>query len=311
MDMLNSKVLITGGTGFIGSHLVNSLKLNGFKSVVAVGSESYNLLDTTQIEKLFTDVQPDIVIHMAAKVGGIAHINQYPADYYYENICMCTQLLNQCKKYKIKKFVAIGTNCSYPENINVPFKEEDLFNGYPQKTNASYGMVKRAFYQQCVSYKQQYGQDFIYLIPTNAYGIGDHFDNESGHVIPSLINKFSTAVKENKAVILWGSGRATREFMYIDDVCSCITKALFLYSDSTPMNIGTGVETSIKDLAENIAGITGYTKEIIWDTTKPEGYMRKCLDNSKMINCFGRLPFISLDEGLVKTINWAKANNLI
>lgn len=309
--MKNSTVLITGGTGFIGAALVKSLKDNGFTKVVATNSKEYNLTEKSQVTELFGKVNPNYVIHLAAKVGGIADIKKYPADYYYENMLMCTYVLDECCRHKVKKLVAIGTNCSYPDNSSVPFKEDDLFKGYPQEVNAPYGIAKRAFYQQCLAGKQQYGQDFIYLIPTNAYGEGDHFDEEAGHVIPSLMKKFSEAVKKDSTVTLWGSGKATREFMYITDVCQCITEALMKYNSTQPMNIGTGIETSIKELAETIAELSGYKKEIIWDTDKPEGYMRKCLDNSRMIESIGKREFIPLYDGLKKTVEWAKKNGKI
>lgn len=309
--MKNSTVLITGGTGFIGTALVKSLRDNGFTNIVATSSKEYNLTEKSQVRALFDDVNPSYVIHLAAKVGGIADIKKYPADYYYENMLMCTYVLDECCRHNVKKLVAIGTNCSYPDRCSVPFQEDDLFQGYPQEANASYGIAKRAFYQQCLACKQQYGQNFIYLIPTNAYGEGDHFDEEAGHVIPSLIKKFSEAVKNDATVTLWGSGKATREFMYITDVCQCITKALMEYNSTQPMNLGTGIETSIKELAETIAGLSGYKKEIVWDTDKPEGYMRKFLDNSRMIEFMGKREFISLSDGLKRTIEWAMKNGKI
>lgn len=309
--MKNSTVLITGGTGFIGTALAKNLKVNGFTNVITVGSKDYNLTNHSEVKKLFDDINPEYVIHLASKVGGIADIKAHPADYYYENMLMCTYVLDECRRHSVKKLVAVGTNCSYPENIAVPFKESELFSGFPQETNASYGIVKRAFYQQCVSYKHQYGQDFIYLIPANAYGIGDHFDEESGHVIPSLIKKFSQAVANNATVTLWGSGKATREFIYIDDLCNCIRKALLHYNSIKPLNIATDTETSIKELAEIIANLTGYTKEINWDTEKPEGYLRKCLDSTRMKKYLSSCELTSLCEGLKKTIDWAYENNII
>lgn len=307
----NKKILVTGGTGFIGANLVGLLRRKGFANVTAVGSRDYNLMERGQVAELFAACRPDIVIHLAAKVGGIDDIKTKPAEYYYENMLMCTYVLDECKNHGVEKIVAIGTNCSYPPDIDVPFRESDLFNGYPQKVNASYGMVKRAFYQQCVSYKQQYGTDFIYLIPTNAYGVGDHFDEASGHVIPAMIKKFANAVKTGTKVTLWGRGIATREFMYIDDVSESIFRALTSYDGDEPLNIGTGVETSIKELATAVAELTGYTDEIIWDVDKPEGYLRKCLDNSKMKQYLGDIPFTALYDGLKRTVEWAAETGII
>lgn len=309
--MKSSTVLVTGGTGFIGSALVENLKSHGFKKVVAVGSKDYDLTKREEVEKLFCDVEPQYVIHLAAKVGGIADIKAHPADYYYENLLMCTYVLDECVKHNVKKLVAIGTNCSYPDRISVPFKESDLFNGYPQEVNASYGIVKRAFYQQCLAYKQQYGQDFIYLIPANAYGVNDHFDEEAGHVIPSLIKKFTNAVNTNSEITLWGTGKATREFIYIDDLCELITKAFIYYDSTEPLNIATDTETPIVELAEFIAMLTNYKAEIHWDITKPEGYMRKCLDSTKMKEHLGDYEFTPLFTGLQKTVEWAYDNNVI
>lgn len=309
--MKNSTVLVTGGTGFIGTALVNKMKESGFTDVIAVGSKDYDLTNRAEVKRLFDETNPEYVIHLAAKVGGIADIKAHPADYYYENLVMCTYVLDECSKHDVKRLIAIGTNCSYSDNIPVPFKESDLFNGFPQEANASYGIVKRTFYQQCVAYKQQYDQDFIYLIPANAYGISDHFDEEAGHVIPSLIKKFSNAVKNNTEVTLWGSGKATREFIYIDDVCECIIKAMLCYNSTKPLNIGTGTETSIKELAEMIAELTGYTAKINWDTGKPEGYLRKCLDSTRMKECIGTCNFTPVYDGLKKTVEWAYENEII
>lgn len=309
--MKNSTVLITGGTGFIGNALVKNMKSQGFTNVVAVNSKDYNLTSQDEAAKLFDSIKPQYVIHLAAKVGGIADIVTHPADYYYENLLMCSFVLEQCSKHNVKKLIAVGTNCSYSDNIPVPFKEEDLFNGTPQEANASYGFAKRAFYQLCMAYKKQYGQDFIYLIPANAYGTNDHFDEKSGHVIPSLIKKFSDAANTDSEVSLWGSGNATREFIYIDDLCNLIIKAMLNYNDTEPLNIGTDSETSIKELAGIVASLTGYKKRIIWDTTKPEGYMRKCLDSSKMKSHLGEYQFTALYDGLAKTVAWAYENNII
>lgn len=312
MELKDKKILVTGGAGFIGSHVVNYLREIGCHHVFVPRSKDYNLLSKSDLDKLFINANPEIVIHLAAKVGGIQDIKEHPGDYYYENLMMSTELLHKCVEYKVKKFIAVGTNCSYPENIEIPFKEECFWDGYPQKTNAAYGIAKKALYQQCLSYKEQYGLDFIYLIPTNSYGEGDHFDEESGHVIPALIKKVIHAKNNGcNEVTLWGSGKATREFIYVKDLARALVQATILYHDITPLNIGTGIETTIKELAELIAELTGYKGHINWDKTKPEGYMRKCLSNKKMQQILPNTSFLTLREGLEKTINWVNDNNIL
>lgn len=307
MNIAGKKILITGGNGFIGSRVTHYLKQSGVKNIYTPGSKECNLLNQHDIQKLFQNYKPDIVIHLAAKVGGIEAIRSAPGTYYYENLIMGAYLLEQCRLNKINKIVVIGTNCSYPEKAEVPFKEGSFLDGYPQSVNAPYGIAKRALYQQCLSYHKQYGLEFAYLIPTNTYGIGDHFDESTGHVIPSMIKKFLSAVNNReKAVVLWGTGNSTREFMYIDDTAKAIIKAADIYNDTSPLNIGTGCEISIKELAGKIAGITGYKGEIIWDTSKPDGYKRKCLDIEKMKKVLSFECTVTIDDGLNRTISWVK-----
>lgn len=307
MKLADKKILITGGAGFIGSHVVDSLREDGCRNIFIPRSKEYNLLFHSDLEKLFQDYKPDIVIHLAAKVGGIIDIRNNPGAYYYENTVMGTELLEKCRLYQVEKFVAIGTNCAYPEDAKIPFEEDSLLAGYPQKINAPYGIAKRALYQQCLSYKEQYGLDFIYLIPTNAFGERDHFEEDTGHVIPSLIRKFITAKNLNiDEVVLWGSGNATREFMYVKDLAKVMIQVIEVYKDITPLNIGTGIETSIKELAEMVADLIEYRGKIKWDATKPEGYFRKCLCIDRMKKVIPDTSFSTFKDSLNATIDWYK-----
>jgi len=313
----NKRVTVTGGAGFLGSHLVKKLKERGCKSIFIPLIEEYNLIDIEAIKRLYRDAKPDIVIHLAAVVGGIGANRANPGKFFYDNIMMGTQMMEQGRQFGIEKFVALGTICCYPKFTPVPFKEEDLWNGYPEETNAPYGLAKKMLLVQSQAYRQQYGFNSIFLMPVNLYGIGDNFDSKSSHVIPALIKKFIDAQPQpqpqphpypHPAVTVWGTGKPTREFLYVEDAAQGILLATEKYNKSDPINLGAGFEISIKDLVELIAKLTGFKGKIVWDTSKPDGQPRRCLDTSKAEEEFGFKAKTPFEEGLKKTIDWYTRN---
>jgi GDP-L-fucose synthase len=304
------KILVTGGKGFLGSHVVHKLKEAGCNSIVTFSSREYDLKDIYQIRSLLDLHRPDIIIHAAAKVGGIGANVEKPAEFFYDNLIMGLQLMDEARKSNVLKFVTIGTVCMYPKHTPIPFKEEEIWNGYPAEDTAPYGLAKKMLMVQGQVYKRQYGYNSIFLIPANLYGPGDNFNPESSHVIPALIKKFVDAVDEKRdEVEIWGSGKATREFIYVEDAALAIVKATEAYNETDPVNIGTGEEVSIKDLAEKIAELTGYEGNIVWNKSKPDGQPRRCIDVSKAKERFGFKVYTSLEDGLGKTISWYKNNN--
>lgn len=298
----NKKVLVTGGAGFLGSHLVK--KLEELESVVSVPrSKDCDLREKENCRKVVRNT--DIAIHLAAKVGGIGFNREHPGEMYYDNILMGTHLMEEARKAKIEKFVAIGTICAYPKFTPIPFKEKNLWDGYPEETNAPYGLAKKMLLVQSQSYRQQYGFNSIFLLPVNLYGPGDNFDIKSSHVIPALIKKFSDAKKQKlKTVEIWGTGKATREFLYVEDAVEGIIKASQYYNKSEPVNLGAGFEISIKDLAKLIKKIIGFKGSLIWDKTKPDGQPRRRLDTAKALQEFGFKATTPFEAGLKKTIDW-------
>jgi len=302
-DLSQSQIIITGGTGFLGSHLAAELSKYGAQQVHALSSKEYDLRNPSACRKAVKHA--DIVIHLAAKVGGIGYNREHPAEMFYDNIMMGTGLMHEAWKAGVKKFVAIGTICCYPKFTPVPFKEENLWDGYPEETNAPYGMAKKMLLVQSQAYRQQYGFHSIFLLPVNLYGPGDNFNPESSHVIPSLIKKFLEAKKAGaKEVVVWGTGKATREFLYVEDAARAIVMATQRYDKSDPVNIGAGFEISIKDLVNKIKYIVGYTGQIIWDTTQPDGQPRRMLDITRAKKEFGFQASVPFDMGLQKTIRW-------
>jgi GDP-L-fucose synthase len=297
---------VTGGAGFLGSHLVE-------KIVDEMGISPDNIriprsreLDMRRWDNCVMAVKGvDIVIHLAAKVGGIGYNQRYPATLFYDNAIMGIQLMEAARQEDVEKFVAIGTICAYPKFTPVPFKEEDLWNGYPEETNAPYGLAKKMLLVQSQAYRQQYGFNSIFLLPVNLYGPGDNFDLESSHVIPALIRKFTEAVENDKReVIVWGTGNASREFLYVNDAAEGVILATEKYNKPEPVNLGAGFEIKIKDLVGLIAELTGFDGEIVWDTTKPDGQPRRCLDVSRAEMDFGFKAKTDFREGLKKTIEW-------
>lgn len=305
----NRRVLVTGGAGFLGSYVVQRLEDAGCSSIFVPRSAEYDLRDKAAIKRLYGKVNPDLVIHLAAVVGGIGANRDNPGKYFYDNLMMGVSLIEEARQHGIKKFVALGSVCAYPKFTPVPFCEEDLWNGYPEETNAPYGLAKKMMLVQSQSYRQQYSFNSIFLLPVNLYGKGDNFDLHSSHVIPALIRKCVDAIERGTSHIeVWGSGKATREFLYADDCARGILLAAEYYNSSEPVNLGAGFEISISDLAQLIARLTGFTGEFIWDASKPDGQPRRFLDTSRAKESFGFTANVSFEEGLKNTIDWYRAN---
>lgn len=305
----NKRVCITGGAGFLGSHLIENLKRRGATDIFVPKIENYNLVEKGDIQRMLDDSKPDLIIHLAAHVGGIGANREHPAEFFYDNLMMGVQLIHEAWKRKIEKVVAIGTVCAYPKFTPVPFREEDIWNGYPEETNAPYGLAKKMLLTQSQAYRQQYGYNSIFLIPVNLYGPRDNFRPESSHVIPALIKKCVEAVERgDKEVVIWGDGSPTREFIYVEDAAEGIALAAEKYNGSDPVNIGSGNELSIKALAELIAELTGFKGKLVWDTSKPNGQPRRGLDVSRAEKYFGFKAKMSFEEGLRRTIDWYVKN---
>jgi len=331
--MKNKRITITGGKGFLGAHLIRKLIEKDYSELSIADLPDYNLTDIQDIRRMYDEQKPEIIIHLAAKVGGIGFNQENPASLFYENAIMGIQLMHEAYLRGIEKFVALGTICAYPKFTPVPFREDDLWNGYPEETNAPYGMAKKMMLVQSQAYRNQYGFNSIFLLPVNLYGPGDNFDPRSSHVIPALIKKVVDAMggkeaayqrlnkpnrpevlkkpdkpnKPNKPdypITVWGTGNATREFFYVEDAAEAIILAMEKYNKSDPINIGAGFEISIKDLVDLIVKLTGFKGEIIWDTSKPDGQPRRMLDTARGFKEFGFIAKTSFKEGLQKTIDW-------
>lgn len=309
MDWSKKRICVTGGAGFLGKHLVEDLRTRGAKDIFVPRIEDYNLVDLSAINRLLEDANPDIIIHLAAHVGGIGANREYPAEFFYDNLMMGVQLIHQAYLKGVEKFVAIGTACAYPKFTPVPFKEDDLWIGYPEETNAPYGLAKKMLLVQSQAYREQYGYNSIFLLPANLYGPGDNFDPRSSHVISALIRKCIEA-QEEKAdhIVVWGDGSPTREFIFAKDAARGIALATEHYNESLPVNLGSGFEISIKDLVEKIARMTGFEGDLVWDTTKPNGQPRRALDTSRAKEKFGFVAQTDFEEGLQKTIDWYRTN---
>jgi GDP-L-fucose synthase len=306
--MLNweeKRICVTGGAGFLGTYLIEQIKERGAHEIFIPMIEDYDLVKGTDIQRMLDDSRPDVIIHLAAHVGGIGANREHPAEFFYDNLMMGVQLMHQAYQRGVEKFIAIGTVCAYPKFTPVPFKEDDLWLGYPEETNAPYGLAKKMLLVQSQAYREQYGFNSIFLLPVNLYGPGDNFNPLSSHVIPALIRKCVEARERGlDHIVVWGDGSPTREFIYVEDAACAIALATERYEKSDPVNIGSGFEISIKHLVEKIADLTGFEGELVWDTTKPNGQPRRALDTTRAREEFGFEAKTNFDEGLRKTINW-------
>jgi len=301
----NKRVCVTGGSGFLGSFIVDKLRKRKAADIFVPRVEDYDLTQPEAINQMLSDSNPDIIIHLAAQVGGIGANRARPAEFFYNNLMMGIPLLHRAWETGVEKFVALGTVCAYPKFTPVPFKEEDLWNGYPEETNAPYGLAKKMMLVQSQTYREQYGYNSIFLLPVNLYGPRDNFDPQSSHVIPALIRKCVEAKQRGEnEITAWGDGSPTREFLYVEDAAEGILLATERYNDSQPVNIGSAFEISIKDLLEIIARLTGFEGEIVWDTSKPNGQPRRKLDTSRAEAWFGFKSKTVFEEGLKETIEW-------
>jgi GDP-L-fucose synthase len=299
------RVVVTGGAGFLGSYVVDRLRERGVENVFVPRSKDYDLVRAENIRRLYDDANPDLVIHLAAVVGGIGANRANPGRYFYDNLMMGAQLMEEARLRGVRKFLATGTICAYPKFTPVPFKEDELWNGYPEETNAPYGLAKKMMLVQSQAYREQYGFNSIFLLPVNLYGPRDNFDPQSSHVIPALIRKCVDAARRGEDhVVCWGTGAVTREFLHADDCARGIALAAEKYDKSDPINLGAGFEISIRDLAEKIAALTGFEGRLVWDASQPDGQPRRSLDTSRAEREFGFRAQIGFDEGLKRTIEW-------
>jgi GDP-L-fucose synthase len=305
LDWGHLRVVLTGGAGFLGKHVEAELRRVGAEDITIPRSKDYDLRLQTDVSRLYADANPDVVIHLAAVVGGIGANQLHPGSFFYDNLSMGIHLIEEARRVGVAKFVAIGTICAYPKHTPVPFKEADLWDGYPEETNAPYGLAKKMLLVQLQAYREEYGFKGVYLLPVNLYGPGDNFDLETSHVIPAMIRKFLAAKERgDREVSLWGDGSPTREFLYAADAAAGIVLAAEKYVDSEPVNLGSGVEISIGDLAEWVSEATGYSGKIAWDTTRPNGQPRRCLDTSLAKRAFGFEARMDLKEGIRQTVEW-------
>jgi GDP-L-fucose synthase len=303
------RILVTGGAGFLGSFVIEKLRARGYEDIVVPRRKEYDLTRESDVERLYADFRPDVVMHLAAEVGGIGANRDNPGRYFFANAAMGLHLIENARKSGLKKFVQVGTICAYPKFTPVPFKEEELWNGYPEETNAPYGVAKKALLVMCQGYRQQYGLNAIYLLPVNLFGPRDNFDLHTSHVIPALIRKCVEArLRGDSSIPAWGTGKASREFLYVEDCAEGLVASMERYNSPEPMNLGSGREISIKDLTELVARVSGFTGKIIWDPTKPDGQPRRCLDVTQAQRELGFTSATSLEDGLAKTVRWYEQN---
>jgi len=305
----DQRFVVTGGSGFLGKVLTRKMQERGANKIFIPRILDYNLVDPVDIDRMLADSKPDVIIHLAAHVGGIGANSEHPAEFFYDNLMMGVQLMHKAWQTGVKKFVAIGTVCAYPKFTPVPFKEDDIWNGYPEETNAPYGLAKKMLLVQSQAYREQYGFNSIFLLPVNLYGPGDNFNLRSSHVIPALIRKCIEAEENGiNEIEVWGDGSPTREFLYVEDAAEGILLATELFNESLPVNLGSGHEISIKDLVEKIAFLSGFSGKFIWNTDKPNGQPRRGLDTTRAYEKFGFKAKMTFDEGLANTIAWYREN---
>jgi GDP-L-fucose synthase len=303
--MTNQRIVVTGGAGFLGSFVVEKLRARGAKEIFVPRSRDYDLVDVEGVRRLYRDAKPDLVIHLAARVGGIGANRENPGKFFYDNLMMGVQLIEEGRKLGLKKLVAAGTICAYPKFAPVPFKEDDLWNGYPEETNAPYGLAKKMLLVQSASYREQYGFNSVVVFPVNLYGPRDNFDLQTSHVIPAMIHKIDDARRNGRdEVVLWGDGSPTREFLYVEDAADGIIAACEKYDGSLPINLGNGREVRISELATQLGRLMGYKGRFVYDTSKPNGQPRRALDVSRAQELLGWTAKTSFEDGLRKTIEW-------
>jgi GDP-L-fucose synthase len=310
MDLKEKRITVTGGAGFLGGHVLERLRARGCRDVFVPRIEAYDLTALDSIRRMYADARPQVVIHLAALVGGIGANRAHPGEFFYKNLIMGAQLMEEARQCGVEKFVALGTICAYPKFAPVPFREQDLWNGYPEETNAPYGLAKKMLLVQAQAYRQEYGFNAIYLLPVNLYGPRDNFEPDSSHVIPALIRKCVEAVAQGQEeIVVWGTGRASREFLYVEDCAEAVVLAAERYDRPAPVNVGAGREIAVKDLVALIAQLTGFRGRIAWDAGKPDGQPRRCLDVSAAEREFGFKARTDFEEGLRRTIAWYRARH--
>lgn len=301
----DTRIVLTGGHGFLGTHVAKALGARGYRSVATFRSSQYDLTHETQVERMLADLRPEVIVHLAAVVGGIGANRRYPGTYFYKNLMMGAVLMELARRAGVKRFLSVGTICSYPKHTPVPFQESALWDGYPEETNAPYGLAKKMLIVQSQAYRQEFGFDAPNVLLVNLYGPGDNFDPETSHVIPALIRKCLEAADAGaREVPVWGTGQATREFLYVEDAAEAIALAMEKLEGGEPVNIGAGSEVPIRALAETIARISGFKGKLVWDASKPDGQPRRCLDVSRARAALGWSATTSLDTGLERTIAW-------
>jgi GDP-L-fucose synthase len=306
---LSDRIVVTGGAGFLGSFVCEKLRGLGYTDIIVPRRREYDLTHERDADRLYEDFKPAVVLHLAAEVGGIGANRDNPGRYFFANAAMGLHLIEGARKVSLKKFVQVGTICAYPKFTPVPFREADLWNGYPEETNAPYGVAKKALMVMCQAYREQYGLDAIYLLPVNLFGPRDNFDLHTSHVIPALIRKCVEATdRGDKEIVAWGTGSASREFLYVEDCAAGIVAAMERYDNPEPINLGSGREINIADLTNLVAKLSGFTGKIVWDTTKPDGQPRRCLDVSRARESLGWSASTPLEGGLVKTIEWYRSS---